>query len=137
VVDPFVVIMTVLVGGLLVILILLGIFYPGSGADQVNWRPTRSVETEVQNELDDMEQMLAATNAKRRARGETDLTEEGMHAKVAEDRRLADAHREAYLSDIEIEQMLTVKNERRVRKGLEPITADQYRAQLEAERKAL
>ncbi len=136
-VDPFVVIMTVLVGGLLVILILLGIFYPGSGADQVNWRPTRSVETEVQNELDDMEQMLAATNAKRRARGETDLTEEGMHAKVAEDRRLADAHREAYLSDIEIEQMLTVKNERRVRKGLEPITADQYRAQLEAERKAL
>ena len=136
-VDPFVVIMTVLVGGLLVILILLGIFYPGSGADQVNWRPTRSVETEVQNELDDMEQMLAATNAKRRARGETDLTEEGMHAKVAEDRRLADAHRDAYLSDIEIEQMLTVKNERRVRKGLEPITADQYRAQLEAERKAL
>ena len=136
-VDPFVVIMTVLVGGLLVILILLGIFYPGSGADQVNWRPTRSVETEVQNELDDMEQMLAATNAKRRARGETDLTEEGMHAKVAEDRRLADAHREAYLSDIEIEQMLTVKNERRVRKGLAPISADQYRAQLEAERKAL
>ena len=135
-VDPFVVIMTALVGGLLVILILLGLFYPGSGADQVNWRPTRSVETEVQNELDDMEQMLAATNAKRRARGDMDLTEEGLHQRVAEDRRLADEHREAYLSDVEIEQMLAVKNERRVRKGLEPITADQYRAQLEAERDA-
>ena len=32
--------------------------------------------------------------------------------------------------------MLAVKNERRARKGLEPITADQYRAQLEAERDA-
>jgi hypothetical protein len=137
VVDPFVVIMTVLVGGLLVILILLGVFYPGSGADQVNWRPTRSVETEVQNELDDMEQMLAATNAKRAARGEPALTEEGLHRRVAEDRKLADEHREAYLSDVEIEQMLAVKNERRARKGLEPISADDYRAQLEAERKAL
>ena len=133
-VDPFVVIMTVLVGGLLVILILLGIFYPGSGADQVNWRPTRSVETEVQNELDDMEQMLAAANAKRRARGDVELTEEGLHERVAEDRRLADAQREAYLGDIEIEQMLAVKNERRARKGLEPITAEQYRAQLDSER---
>jgi hypothetical protein len=137
VVDPFVVIMTVLVGGLLVILILLGVFYPGSGADQVNWRPTRSVETEVQNELDDMEQMLAATNAKRAARGESALTEEGMHRRVAEDRKLADEHREAYLSDVEIEQMLAVKNERRARKGQAPISADDYRAQLEAERKAL
>ena len=30
--------------------------------------------------------------------------------------------------------MLAVKNERRARKGLEPITAEQYRADLEAER---
>src|ERR1043165_5388401 len=122
-----------LVGGLLVALILLGLFYPGSGADQVNWRPTRSVETEVQNELDDMDQMLAATNAKRAARGEAALTEESMHARVAEDRKLADEHREAYLSDVEIEQMLAVKNERRARKSLEPISADDYRAQIEAE----
>ena len=130
------VIMVGLVGGLLVALILLGLFYPGSGADQVNWRPTRSVEVEVQNEIDDLDQMLAATNAKRRARGAADLTEEGMHERVAEDRRLADEQREAYLSEVEIEQMLAVKNERRARKGLDPIGADEYRAQLEAERNA-
>jgi hypothetical protein len=124
------------VGGLLVILILLGLFYPGSGADQVRWRPTRSVETEVQNEIDDLDQMLAATNAKRRARGAGELTEEHMHARVAEDRRIADEQREAYLTDVDIEQMLAVKNERRARKGLEPITAEQYKAQLEAERNA-
>ena len=81
-VDPFVVIMTGLVGGLLVILILLGLFYPGSGADQVNWRPTRSVETEVQNEIDDLDQMLEAVNARRRARGETELTEDDLHERA-------------------------------------------------------
>jgi len=129
-----VVIMVGLVGGLLVALILLGLFYPGSGADQVNWRPTRSVETEVQNEIDDFDQMLEAANAKRRARGAQELTQEHMHERVAEDRRIADAQREAYLGEVEIEQMLAVKNERRARKGLEPITAEQYRAELEAER---
>jgi hypothetical protein len=132
-VDPFVVIMVGLVGGLLVALILLGLFYPGSGADQVNWRPTRSVETEVQNEIDDFDQMLGAANAKRRARGAQELTQEHMHERVAEDRRIADAQREAYLGEVEIEQMLAVKNERRARKGLEPITAAQYRAELDAE----
>jgi hypothetical protein len=137
VVDPFVVIMVGLVGGLLVALILLGLFYPGSGADQVNWRPTRSVETEVQNEIDDLDQMLEAANAKRRARGAADLTQEHMHERVAEDRRLADEQREAYLGEVEIEQMLAVKNERRARKGLEPITAEQYRTELEAERRRL
>ena len=128
------VIMAGLVGGLLVALILLGVFYPGSGADQVNWKPTRSVETEVQNEIDDLDEMLAAANEKRRARGAVELTEEGIHERVAEDRRIADAQREAYLGEVEIEQMLAAKNERRARKGLEPITAEQYRADIEAER---
>jgi hypothetical protein len=134
VVDPFVIIMVGLVGGLLVALILLGLFYPGSGADQVNWRPTRSVETEVQNEIDDLDQMLEAANEKRRARGAQELTEEGIHERVAEDRRIADEQREAYLGEVEIEQMLEIKNERRARKGLEPITAEQFKAELEAER---
>jgi uncharacterized protein YkwD len=133
-VDPFVIIMVGLVGGLLVALILLGLFYPGSGADQVNWKPTRSVETEVQNEIDDLDQMLEAANEKRRARGAAELTEEGIHERVAEDRKVAAAQREAYLGDVEIEQMLDIKNERRARKGLAPLSADEYRAQLEAER---
>lgn len=128
------VIMVGLVGGLLVALILLGLFYPGSGADQVQWRPTRSVELEVQNEIDDLDQMLAAANAKRRTRGAGELTAEHMHARVAEDRRIADEQREAYLGELEVEQMLAIKNERRARKGLAPITADEYRAQIDTER---
>ena len=68
--DPFALIMLALVGGLLVVLLALGRFYPGSGAKQLDWRPTRSVELEVQNEIDDLEQMREAVNARRRARGE-------------------------------------------------------------------
>jgi hypothetical protein len=85
-VDPFALIMLGIVGGLLVVLLLLGRFYPGSGAQQLDWRPTRSVEVEVQNEIDDFDQMREAVNRRRRARGQPELTEEELHERVAEDR---------------------------------------------------
>ena len=47
---------------MIVFVILLGIFYPGSGAEQLQWRPTRSDEQEAANEVDDVAQMLEATN---------------------------------------------------------------------------
>jgi hypothetical protein len=70
---------------LIVFVILLGLFYPGSGAEQLGWRPTRSPELEAQNELDDLDQMFEATNAKRRARGVHELDEAAIHARLAED----------------------------------------------------
>jgi hypothetical protein len=84
-VDPFALIMLAIVGGLLVAFLLLGRFYPGSGAKQLDWRPTRSVEVEVQNEIDDVDQMREAVNRRRRARGEAELTEDDIRARVAED----------------------------------------------------
>ena len=68
--------------------ILLGIFYPGSGAEQLRWRPTRSPETEAENEIDDLAQMFEATNAKRRARGAAELDETQIHARLREDDEL-------------------------------------------------
>jgi hypothetical protein len=84
-VDPFALIMLAIVGGLLVTFLLLGRFYPGSGAKQLDWRPTRSPEVELRNEIDDEEQMREAINARRRARGQAELTEEDVRARVAED----------------------------------------------------
>jgi hypothetical protein len=84
-VDPFALIMLAIVGGLLVAFLLLGRFYPGSGAKQLDWRPTRSAEVELQNEIDDEAQMYEAINARRRARGEPELTEDAVRARVAED----------------------------------------------------
>ena len=50
------------------IFLALGKWYPGSGAEQVDWKPTRSPELEAELELDDVEQMLDAQNERRRRR---------------------------------------------------------------------
>jgi hypothetical protein len=71
----------------LAILLALGKWYPGSGAEQVDWRPTRSPEVEAELELDDVDQMLEAQNARRRASGRPELTEDDVRARVAEDER--------------------------------------------------
>jgi hypothetical protein len=69
------------------ILLALGRWYPGSGAEQVDWRPTRSPEVEAELELDDVDQMLEAQNARRRASGRPERTEDDLRAQVAEDER--------------------------------------------------
>jgi hypothetical protein len=67
------------------IFLALGRFYPGSGAEQVDWKPTRSPELEAELELEDVEQMLEAQNERRRRSGRPELTEEDMEARVRED----------------------------------------------------
>jgi hypothetical protein len=69
------------------ILLALGKWYPGSGAEQVDWRPTRSPEVEAELELDDVDQMLEAQNARRRASGRPERTEEDVRSQVADDER--------------------------------------------------
>jgi hypothetical protein len=69
------------------ILLALGRWWPGSGAEQVDWRPTRSPEVEAELELDDVDQMLEAQNARRRASGRPERTEDDIRAQVAEDER--------------------------------------------------
>ena len=83
--DPFALIMLGGVAALVLVLLALGRFYPGSGAEQLDWRPTRSAEVEVANEIDDLDQMREAVNRRRRARGEPELTEADLRARVAED----------------------------------------------------
>src|SRR5919198_3560149 len=65
----------------------LGKYYPGSGAEQVDWRPTRSPELEAELELEDVDQMLEAQNARRRASGRPEITEDQIRADVEEDER--------------------------------------------------
>ena len=127
--------MIAIVGGLLVALLLIGYFYPGSGADQLDWRPTRSIEQEVQNEIDDLDQMLEAANERRRRRGAAELTEDTVRASVDQDRRDRAALRDQYLSEQQdIDELIELKNRRRRDKGLPEVTKDEYLAQLERER---
>jgi hypothetical protein len=130
-VDPFALIMAGIVVALVAWVLFLGKYHPRSGADTLQWRPTRSPEMEAQNEVDDLEQMLAATNQRRRARGEPELTEEAMEERVREDRRLAHELRERYLADEDLQQMLAATNERRRARGEPELTEEQLRAELE------
>ncbi len=68
---------------LVVVLLLIGRYYPGSGADQLRWRPTRSPETEAELELDDVDQMLAAQNEIRRRRGAPERSIDDVAREVA------------------------------------------------------
>jgi hypothetical protein len=68
---------------------LVGVFWyigtrsPVSGAEVLDWRPTRSLEDEVRLELEDIDQMLEAQNERRRRSGRPELTEDEMRDQVA------------------------------------------------------
>src|SRR5687767_1575835 len=85
-----------LVAALVVVLVLLARAYPGSGADLVDWKPTRSYETEAMLELDDVQQMIDAQNAYRRRRGAPELTEEDANRMAEEDNAVREKARSAY-----------------------------------------
>jgi len=77
-------------GALIVIFLIflaIGKWYPGSGAEQVDWRPTRSYEDEIRLEMEDVDQMIEAQNVRRRATGRPELTEDEVRDQVAEDER--------------------------------------------------
>jgi hypothetical protein len=70
------------------VLLLVGHFYPGSSAELLDWKPTRSPAVEAQNEIDDIRQMMEAQNEMRRRRGAPEMTEADLQRTVAEDERL-------------------------------------------------
>jgi hypothetical protein len=77
--DAFAAIMLGGVALLLCAVVLLGVFYPGSGAEQVGWKsPREHDDAERSLDQEDLAQMLEAANRRRRARGERELTVEGL-----------------------------------------------------------
>jgi hypothetical protein len=80
----------------LLIFLAIGKWYPGSGAEQVDWRPTRSYQDEIELELEDVDQMIEAQNERRRASGRPEITEEQVRADVEEDERWRKREAERY-----------------------------------------
>ena len=102
----FVLITLGMVGFIVLVLVLLSRSYPGSGADLLDWKPTRDFETEVQLEQDDISQMLAAQNEYRRKRGANEITEADAERMAQEDNRVRDRGRgmdQGSLSELEEE----------------------------------
>lgn len=65
------------------VLFLIDHFYAGNNAELLDWKPTRSPELEVQNEIDDVQQMLEAQNEMRRRRGVSERSEQQLRDEVA------------------------------------------------------
>ena len=69
---------TVVCGGLfaffVITVLLLGVFSKRSALEILDWKPTRSPQVEAENEIDDVEQMLAAQNELRRRLGKPERT---------------------------------------------------------------
>jgi hypothetical protein len=85
-----------MVAFIVLILVLLARAYPGSGADLVDWRPTRSYEDEARLETEDIQQMIEAQNAMRRRRGKSDLTRADASRMAREDEAIRERQRRSY-----------------------------------------
>ena len=59
---------------ILALALLAGHFHRDGYAELLDWKPTRSPEREVELELGDIQQMLAAQNRHRRRRGAPERT---------------------------------------------------------------
>jgi hypothetical protein len=92
----------IVLGGIAVVvglLVLLANLYPGTGADLLDWGPSRSYEHEVELEMQDVDQMIEAQNARRRATGRREITEDDVRAQLAADRRWRDELRRRASAD--------------------------------------
>jgi hypothetical protein len=95
-----------MVGFIILILVLLARAYPGSGADLVDWRPTRSYEDEARLEAEDVQQMIDAQNLMRQRRGKPAMTQADAKRMAEEDEAIRERQRrsqEQRLEDLEDE----------------------------------
>ena len=95
-----------LIGFIVLVLVLLARAYPGSGADLVDWRPTRSYEDEARLEGQDIQQMIEAQNEMRRRRGEREMTRADASRMAREDEAIRERQRRSHderLADLEDE----------------------------------
>jgi hypothetical protein len=127
-VDPFAVAIVGLLVGLIFVLIFIGRKTPGSGLEQIGWKTAREViERREALDVEDVRSMVAASNARRRARGEREESLEEVEMRVAADMREQQRRREAYLADRDLDELLETTNARRRAKGLPERTREDVR----------
>jgi len=88
------------VGGLLALVLIfyaIGKYSSATPAEYLDWKPTRSVETEIELELQDVSQMIEAQNERRRRDGRPLIDEDAYRNQVEmatrEQRERAEAYR--------------------------------------------
>ena len=126
--DPFA---AIILSGIVLIVVsvyLVGRYYPGSGLEQAGLRSAREIhETREALEAEDLDQMVAARNARRRARGLPEESASQLELQVSTDLRDQERRRQAYLADRELDQLLEATNRRRRARGEPERTREQVR----------
>ena len=97
--DGFTILIVCVLVAMVLVFMALGKWYPGSGADVLDWKPTRSMETEIELEMQDVDQMIEAQNERRRRTGRPERSEDDIRAEVAAAEAEMRARREAYERD--------------------------------------
>jgi hypothetical protein len=129
-VDPFALVIFGGIGVIVACLWLLGRYYPGNGLEQIGQRSAQQItESREQLEAEDLQQMILAHNTRRRARGRSEVTQDDLERRVAEDFRDQQRRREELLGELELEQLMTATNARRRARGL----PERTRSEVEAE----
>jgi hypothetical protein len=135
-VDPFALAMLGLLVGLILMIVLVGKLAPGSGLEQLGLKSSREImETREALDAEDVHQMLAARNARRRARGEREVTLEEMELQVFNELGEQQRRREQYvaerrdqqLADSDLDGLLEATNARRRARGLPERSRDEAR----------
>lgn len=92
----------VVAGGLVALvlfLILAARWSTKSGPEILDWKPTRSYETELELEADDVEEMIRARNERRRRRGADEVSEGEFRDQVQAAEREQRARAERYRAE--------------------------------------
>jgi hypothetical protein len=107
------------VGGLLATFLVfwfIGKYSTASPAEYLDWKPTRSPETEMQLEIDDVHQMIEAQNERRRRDGRPLIDEDAYRNQVEiwtkEEREAAQGGAEVKRPDDETKQRWANKERR-------------------------
>jgi hypothetical protein len=130
-VDPFAVIILGGLAALVIWIMVLGKF-SGRGLAQLDWKSPREVtESRDALEAEDLSQMLEAHNARRRRRGEAEVTVEDLEVKVMQEASEQNRLREKYLAGLELDELLEATNKRRRARGLPDRTREQARQEFD------
>ncbi|MEO8969782.1 MAG: hypothetical protein ABI355_19225 [Solirubrobacteraceae bacterium] len=126
--DAFAIVLLGALAALVLWVWLLGRYFPGSGLEQLGMRSAREItEDREALEAEDLSQMLAAHNERRRRRGKPDMSLNDIEMRVASDVRELRSRRESYMADRELDELLEATNARRRARGEPERTREQAR----------
>ncbi len=128
--DAFAIVLLGAIAALVLWVWLLGKYFPGTGVEQLGLRSAREiVEDRESLEAEDLSQMLAAHNERRRRRGKPEVSVADLELQVMNDLHEQRRQREAYLADRDLDELLEATNARRRARGL----PERTRAQVQEE----